>query len=119
MAVFGFIHRAFEVQDDRIAVFTEKSLAIRHGRCVGRASTASAVLAAAEHAFHAYPLGHNDFLRIDPLVVGVTFFIKYRIEGLLFFRCQGSYDVSSWRRDLVSMIRLRMHIGIRYKKSSK
>jgi hypothetical protein len=41
---------------------------------------------AAEFAFHAHPLGDDDFLGVNPFVVGVALFIEYRIQGLPFFR---------------------------------
>jgi hypothetical protein len=42
---------------------------------VGRACGDSAVPAAAEFAFHAHPLGHDDFLGVNPFVVGIAFFL--------------------------------------------
>lgn len=80
VAAFGLVHGAFKVQDDRIAVFVEKLLAFGHRRRMGRARGYSAVPAAAEFAFHAHPLGHDDFFGVNPFVVGVVFFLEYRIQ---------------------------------------
>jgi hypothetical protein len=74
------------VQDYRIAVFAEKLLAFGHRRSVGRTGASPAVFTAAEFAFHAYPLGHDDFLGVNPFVVGAAFFLEYRIYGVPIFR---------------------------------
>ena len=83
MAVFGLVHGAFKVQDDRITVFAEKPFTFGHRRGVGGTGGTMAVFAAAELAFHTHPLGHDDFLGIDPLVVGVVFGVKYFIDDLI------------------------------------
>jgi len=46
----------------------------------------------AEHAFHAHPLGHNDFLWIDPLVVGVAFGLNHFIQGFPLV-CSEAHDL--------------------------
>ena len=45
-----------------------------------------AVFAAAELAFHAHPLGNDDFLGVDPLIVCVASGLEYIIDGLPLFR---------------------------------
>jgi len=87
MAVFGPIHGAFEMQDYPIAVFAEKLRTFGHRRSVWRTGASSAVLGAAELAFHVHPLGHDDFFGVNPFVVGASFPIEYRIYGFPFFRC--------------------------------
>jgi hypothetical protein len=55
-----------------VAIFLEKAIAFGYGRGVWRARTAVPVFSTSEHAFQAHPLGHNDLLGIDPLVISVT-----------------------------------------------
>ena len=86
VAVFRPVHGTFKVQDDRSAVFAEKPLTFGHRGGVGRTGAAPSVLAAAELAFQTHPLSHDDFLGVDPFVVGVAFGLEYRIDGLLLFR---------------------------------
>jgi len=74
------------VQDDRITVFTEKPFTVGHRRGVWGTGGAMAVLAAAEPAFHAHPLGDDDFLGVDPFVVTVSLGLEYVIDGLSLFR---------------------------------
>ena len=74
------------MQNDGIAVIGEEPFTFGHRRRVGRTGGAPSVLAAAELAFHAHPLGHDDFLGIDPFVIGVAFGREYHIDGFLLFR---------------------------------
>ena len=86
MAVLRFFHFAFEVQNDGVAVLPEETFAFGHRRGVGRAGAAAAVFTAAEHTLHTDPLGHDDALGIDPLVVGVSLGLEGSVDALSLFR---------------------------------
>jgi hypothetical protein len=45
-----------------------------------------AVFAAAELALQTHPLGHDDFLGVDPSIVGVALGLEYSIDELPLFR---------------------------------
>ena len=96
VAVFGFVHGAVKVQDDGVGVFLEEPLAVGHRRRVGRAGAAAAVFAAAEHALHAHPLGDDDFLGVDPLIVGVVVGVKGVVDPLVLLGAQAHGAYLAW-----------------------
>lgn len=88
MAVSRLVHGAGKMHDNCIAVLAEKTFTFGYRRRIGRAGGGVAVFAAAELAFHAHPLGHDDFPGVDPFVVVVAFGFEYVVDNLPLFRSQ-------------------------------